>query len=208
MSDRTRRGQLFILAAPSGAGKTSLVRALLERDDNIRLSVSYTTRPPRPGEVDGEQYHYVDRSTFEAMVRDGAFLEHAEVFGNYYGTAVDKVEAIRNRGLDVLLEIDWQGAAQVRSKLADVRSIFILPPSLEELERRLRGRGQDGAQVIERRLGEARAEMSHCLEFDYVVVNDRFEEALGDLLAIVRACRLESGSQRKNLADTLQRLLG
>ncbi len=206
-SKQPRRGQLFIVAAPSGAGKTSLVRALLQRDDNIRLSVSYTTRPPRPGEVDGEQYHYVSRERFEAMIAEGAFLEYAEVFGNYYGTALEKVEAIRNQGLDVLLEIDWQGAAQVRKKVRHGHGIFILPPSLEELERRLRGRGQDDPAVIERRLGEARLEMSHCREFDYLVVNDDFDTALEDLQAIVRACRLRTDSQLYNLEYVLERLL-
>ena len=209
MNDKVRpaRGQLFIVAAPSGAGKTSLVKALLERDPLIRLSVSYTTRPPRPGEVDGAQYHYVSRERFEQMIAEGAFLEYAEVFGNYYGTAAAKVEAIRAQGLDVLLEIDWQGAAQIREKIRHAHGIFILPPSREELERRLRGRGQDDPAVIERRLGEARLEMSHCDEFDYLVVNDDFDTALEDLLAIVRACRLETDSQKVNLADMLERLL-
>ncbi len=199
-------GMLSIVAAPSGGGKTSLVSALLEADSGIKLSISYTTRPPRPGEVDGVNYHFVDEVRFHQMVREGAFLEHAEVFGCYYGTAQASIESQLSHEIDVILEIDWQGAQQVR-KLMECRSIFIVPPSREELERRLRGRGQDSDEVIARRTSEAVEEMSHYGEFDYLVVNDDFEMALSDLKAIFRTRRLETAIQSQVLAGQLAQLL-
>jgi len=200
-------GMLYIVAAPSGGGKTSLVAALLESDSSIKLSTSYTTRPPRPGEVDGVNYHFVDEARFHQMVGEGAFLEYAEVFGCYYGTAQSSVTSLLNREIDVILEIDWQGAQQVRKLMPECRSIFIVPPSREELERRLRGRGQDSEAVIARRTNEAVEEMSHYGEFDYLVVNDDFEMALADLRAVFRTRRLEVTVQSQVLAGQLARLL-
>ncbi|MFO1405986.1 MAG: guanylate kinase [Steroidobacteraceae bacterium] len=181
-----RRGRLFVVAAPSGAGKTSLVRALMERERGLRFSVSYTTRPQRPNEVDGRDYHFVTRGQFDRMVDEGRFLEHATVFGNSYGTGRDQVEESLAAGQDLVLEIDWQGARQIRAALPECHSIFILPPSRAELERRLRGRGTDDEAVIRRRLGEAADDMTHWREFDYVVVNDDFGQALDLLAAIVQ----------------------
>ncbi len=200
-------GNLYIVSAPSGAGKSSLVRALLEGDPHLRLSVSYTTRPPRPGEEDGVHYHFVTREAFLEMLGQGAFLESAEVYGNHYGTSQPWIEAELGRGHDVLLEIDWQGATQVRRIFPAAIGIYILPPSLEELERRLRDRGQDSAEVIARRLAAAREDMTHGLEYDYLVVNERFDLALADLRAIVRARRLAVDRQQVELADLLHRLI-
>ncbi len=180
-----RTGRLIVLSAPSGAGKTSLVRALLERDPNLRVSISYTTRPPRSGEVHGEDYFFVSRPRFEAMIAADAFLEHARVFDNYYGTSAEQVRSLTAAGQDVLLEIDWQGAQQVRASMPECLSIFILPPSLAELERRLRGRSTDEESVIRRRLRDARDDMGHWQEFDYVVVNEDFDEALANLEAVL-----------------------
>jgi guanylate kinase len=188
-------GQLFIVSAPSGAGKSSLVKAWLEQDAAIDLSVSYTTRAPRPGEVDGVNYHFVDRETFAAMLGRGEFLESAEIYGNFYGTSQPWIEGEMAKGRDILLEIDWQGAAQVRRLMPQAESIFILPPSITELRRRLEGRGTDSAEVIERRMAMAREEISHALEADYLVVNDVFETALADLLAIGRTRRLRMDVQ-------------
>ncbi len=196
-------GNLFIVSAPSGAGKSSLVNALLERDAAIRLSISYTTRAPRPGEEDGVHYHFVSHEAFQERLGKGEFLESAEVYGNYYGTSQPWIEAERAAGRDILLEIDWQGAAQVRHLVPDAISIFILPPSIEELRRRLQGRGTDSEEVIARRMAAAREDVSHCLEFDYLVVNDQFDTALADLLAIARAHRLDIHSQEKRLAGLL-----
>lgn len=184
------KGLLFIVAAPSGAGKSSLVNAVLERDVNLVLSVSHTTRPPRPGEVDGREYHFTDRATFTRMIEAGEFLESAEVHGNLYGTSHAAVQGVRESGRDVVLEIDWQGAQQVRRLFPDAVGIFILPPSMAELERRLRARNQDPDEVIRRRLAAAADEISHLAEFDYVIINKCFEEARRDLGAVVRACRL------------------
>jgi len=200
-------GMLYIVAAPSGGGKTSLVNALLAADSGIKLSISYTTRPPRSGEVDGVNYHFVDEVRFHQMVGDGAFLEHAEVFGCYYGTAQVSVESQLSDEADVILEIDWQGAQQVRKLMPDCRSLFIVPPSREELERRLRGRGQDSDKVIARRTAEAVEEMSHYGEFDYLVVNDDFELALSDMKAIFCTRRLETAVQSQVLAAQITRLL-
>jgi guanylate kinase len=190
-------GNLFIVSAPSGAGKSSLVSAVLAEDKQLSLSVSYTTRPPRPGEVDGRDYHFVDRRQFAAMVERGEFLESAEVHGNAYGTSQKAIDDARAKGLDVILEIDWQGALQVRRAFPDAVSVFILPPPpvLEELDRRLRGRGQDSEEAIQRRLRAARAEIGHVAEFDYVIINKDFEEARRDLAALVRATRLTLARQ-------------
>jgi guanylate kinase len=191
------KGSLFIVSAPSGAGKSSLVKAALAEDKRLALSVSYTTRPPRAGEVNGREYHFVDRKTFDAMLLRGDFLESAEVHGNRYGTSQRWIEESRARDLDIMLEIDWQGAQQVRKAFADAVGIFILPPPpvLPELERRLRGRGQDSEEAIQRRLRDAREEISHVAEFDYVIINKEFEEARRDLAAVVRATRLKLSDQ-------------
>ena len=190
-------GNLFIISAPSGAGKSSLVSAALAEDKGLALSVSYTTRPPRAGEVNGREYYFVDRKTFDSMLERGEFLESAEVHGNRYGTSQKWIAEARAKGLDILLEIDWQGAQQVRKAFPDVVSIFILPPPpvLKELERRLRGRGQDPEEAIQRRLRDAREEISHVAEFDYVIINKEFEEARRDLTAVVRAARLNLSRQ-------------
>ncbi len=206
-SPAPRSGLLFVVSAPSGAGKTSLVANLRSRLEGLSVSVSHTTRPRRPREENGISYHFVNLVAFEAMVAEGAFLEHANVFGNRYGTAIESVRAPLARGTDLILEIDWQGAAQIRTLLPDAISIFILPPSLEELEDRLRSRGQDDDAVIGKRLSKAREEMSHCGEYDYLVVNDEFARAADDLVAIVRAERLRRLPQQKNLAPMLKRLL-
>jgi guanylate kinase len=184
------KGLLFIVAAPSGAGKSSLVNAVLEEDAGLVLSISHTTRAPRPGEVDGREYHFTDRATFTRMIGAGEFLESAEVHGNLYGTSQAAVQGVRESGRDVVLEIDWQGAQQVRRLFPDAVGIFILPPSMAELERRLRARNQDPEDVIRRRLAAAADEVSHLAEFDYVIINNYFEEARRDLAAVVRACRL------------------
>ena len=178
-------GHLYVIAAPSGAGKTSLVRALLALEPSLRFSISYTTRKMRPNEVNGRDYHFISHADFERMIDSGEFLEHAQVFDNYYGTSRTQVEQMLAQGTSVILEIDWQGAQQIRSTLPSCRSIFILPPSRAELERRLRGRGTDDAAVIERRLRDAVRDMSHWAEFDYVVINDHFETALAELRSIV-----------------------
>jgi guanylate kinase len=202
------RGRLFVIAAPSGAGKTSLVRALMERDPSLKFSISYTTRKRRPNERDGHDYFFVNRAEFDRMIGAGEFLEHANVFDNFYGTSRDVVETMLARGDNVLLEIDWQGARQVRGALPETVSIFILPPSRHELERRLRTRGTDDDAVIRRRLADSIADMSHWAEFDYVVVNDDFERALYDLQDIVagggedlRGGRPEVESLTRDLLD-------
>lgn len=200
-------GNLFIVAAPSGAGKTTLVRQLLERQPAVALSISHTTRAPRPGEEDGRAYHFVDGETFRAMVARNEFLEWAEVHGNCYGTSRTWIADRLAAGGDVLLEIDWQGAQQVRRLFPAAIGIFILPPSMEELTRRLTGRGTDAPAVIERRLDAARAEMAHVGEFGYVIINDQLPEALEDLCAVVRAARLALGSQRERHADLFARLI-
>ncbi|HET7610195.1 MAG TPA: guanylate kinase [Rhodanobacteraceae bacterium] len=201
------RGRLFIVAAPSGAGKSTLVNALLAREPGIALSISHTTRAPRPGDVDGVQYHFVDRTAFEAMVARGDFIEHADVFGNYYGTSRAAVEPALASGRDVLLEIDWQGAAQVRRAMPECVSIFILPPSRAELERRLRARGTDNVATIERRLAASREEISHAHEFDCIVVNDRFEDAVAALQATVHAARAGEALPADRHAALISKLL-
>jgi guanylate kinase len=192
------RGRLFVISAPSGAGKTTLVRALMERDPNLRFSISYTTRPPRRGERAGEDYFFVDREQFQQMLDADAFLEHARVFGHCYGTARAQVEALLAAGHNVLLEIDWQGARQVRANMPDCCSIFIMPPSLGELERRLRSRSTDSADVIRRRLAEAAEDMSHRAEFDHVLVNAELEASITELQDIIRCASLNGSPQRKD----------
>ena len=180
------RGRLFVIAAPSGAGKTSLVRALMERDPKLHFSVSHTTRKRRPNEREGHDYYFVDRDTFRQMAAAGAFLEHAQVFDNYYATGRATVERALAQGQDLILEIDWQGAQQVRAALPEAITVFILPPSRAALEERLRSRRTDTEEVIERRLRDAVADMSHWREFRYVVVNDQFDQALAGLQAIIQ----------------------
>jgi guanylate kinase len=200
-------GNLFIITAASGAGKTSLVRALLEQDTQIQLSVSYTTRQPRIGEVNGEHYHFVDEASFLKMLDAHDFLESAHVHGARYGTSKTCVDEVLATGQDLILEIDWQGAAQVRRLYPEAISIFILPPSMPELESRLRGRGQDSEEVISKRLAAAKDEMSHVAEFDYVTINDKFEVALEDLNAIVRTQRLKREKQLARHASLLKGLI-
>jgi guanylate kinase len=193
-------GTLFIVSAPSGAGKTSLVAELLEGDPSLHLSISHTTRPRRPKEVAEVNYHFVDKATFEEMISAGAFLEHASVFGNYYGTSKAAVAEPLAAGRDVLLEIDWQGAALVRAVHPEAVSIFIVPPSPQALRERLQGRAQDDPEVIESRLAEAKTEMAHYHEFDYLVVNDHFAAAVEELRAIVLAerCRVSTRAARNS----------
>ena len=188
-------GLLYVVTAPSGAGKTSLINALLADDRALALSVSYTTRPPRPGEQNGREYHFVDLPRFEAMLERGEFLESAEVHGHRYGTSQKVIDEVRARGRDLVLEIDWQGAEQVRRLYPESIGIFILPPSMAELERRLRARAQDSDEAIRRRLRNAAAEMSHAVEFKYAIINNNFDDARQDLRAVVRAERLATGRQ-------------
>lgn len=188
-------GQLILVSAPSGAGKTSLVRAALERDERLSVCVSHTTRAQRGNEVDGVNYHFVDAQEFDRMVANNEFLEHAQVFDRRYGTAKAEVEKLLATGADVILEIDWQGADQVRSAIPDAASIFIIPPSVEVLQQRLAGRGEDSAESMARRLAEARLEMSQAHKYQFIVVNDQFEQAVDDVLAICAATRLTSDAQ-------------
>lgn len=200
------QGCVFVIAAPSGAGKSSLVREMLHRDSSLRLSVSHTTRTPRSGEVDGREYHFVSRARFEEMRLNGAFLESAEVYGNAYGTSSVWISEQLDAGEDVLLEIDWQGARQVRTLFPECVSIFILPPSLEALRERLEGRGTDSAEVIARRLSAAREDLSHVNEFEYVIINVGFFDAVEDLAAIIRSQRLRRSRQFLRHPDVLPRL--
>ena len=199
-------GNLYVVAAPSGAGKTTLVRLLLEAEP-VRLSISFTTRQPRPGEQDGREYHFVDTATFRAMIERREFLEWAEVHGNFYGTSKKWIADQLAVDADVLLEIDWQGAQQVRKQFPEAIGVFILPPSMAELERRLTGRGTDAADVIARRLAAAQAEMRHVGEFDYVIINNQLEEALLDLRAVVRASRLQYAAQAARHAALFDRMI-
>jgi guanylate kinase len=201
------RGRLYVVSAPSGAGKTSLVKALMEREPRIRFSVSYTTRKPRPNEIPGRDYHFVTMERFAEMVANREFLEHAQVFDNYYGTGVRAVEEALAIGEQLLLEIDWQGAAQVRARLPEAHSIFILPPSRDSLEQRLKARSTDTDAVIQRRLQDAARDIAHWSEFDYVVINDRFERALDDLLAIVEDRGSHLAAQRPEVVRLAAGLL-
>ena len=203
----TTPGILFIVSAPSGAGKTSLLRQLVPADPRLVMSVSHATRAMRPGEEDGVHYHFVSVARFEQLVEESAFLEHARVFDNYYGTAEDAVRQQLEDGLDVVLEIDWQGARQVRKRFPDSVSVFIAPPSIEALRDRLAGRGQDSEDVVERRMRDARSELSHFSEYGYLVINDDFDTALADLRAIVTAERLREPRQAALFAGALSRML-
>jgi guanylate kinase len=203
----TTTGTLYVISAPSGAGKTSLLKALTADDPLVGVAVSHTTRAPRPGEVADVHYHFIDQVTFDAMVDAGEFLEHANVHGNRYGTSREAVAKVLASGCDLVLEIDWQGARQVRAAMPAATSIFILPPSREALEQRLRQRGQDSDSVITGRMANALEEMAHHGEYDYLVVNDRFEEALADLSAIFRAHRLHVPAQTDRHRELLDQLL-
>ena len=202
-----RRGKLFVIAAPSGAGKTSLVRALMQRRPALRFSISYTTRKQRPNERDEHDYFFVNKEKFEQMRDAGEFLEHARVFDNYYGTSRKQVERLLDEGQDVLLEIDWQGAQQIRRTLPECRTIFVLPPSREALEQRLRGRGTDSDEVIARRLRDSLADLSHWNEFDYIVVNDDFAQATADLEGIVAGQGEHLRRDRAGLQGLIAKLL-
>lgn len=202
------RGTLFVVAAPSGAGKSTLVNALLEREPGICLSISHTTRAPRANESEGSHYHFVSRAEFQRMIDDDQFFEYAVVHGDMKGTSLTAVAPRLEEGRDVLLEIDWQGASQVRAKVPECQGIFILPPSRAELERRLRARASDSAEAIERRLADSRADIAHAHEFDFVVVNDRFETALGDMQSIVHAVRLRAPLQGARHEALIAELLG
>ena len=197
------RGNLFVVVAPSGAGKTSLVNELLKREPNIHLSISYTTRAPRQGEQHGREYHFVERAAFEKMIASGDFLEHANVYGNYYGTSRKWIEAELEGDHDVLLEIDWQGARQVKKLFPHAVGVSILPPSIEELRKRLTARGKDSPETIERRMAVARDEIKHALDFEYIIVNESFDVAVTDLQSIVRAARLSRPQQEARLASLL-----
>ena len=201
------QGTLFVVSAPSGAGKTSLVKALIESTPNIHVSVSHTTRTQRPGEVDGVNYHFVSRDGFATMLNDNAFLEHAEVFGNLYGTGKQTVAEKLKAGVDVVLEIDWQGAQQIRRQAPEAVSIFILPPSREILEQRLIGRGQDPVEVIRKRMSQATEEISHHVEFDYLIINDDFDKALREMQAVVLAQRQRIVRQCERHSTLIQSLL-
>lgn len=207
-SSQLRKGGLFVVAAPSGAGKTSLVNALLAGDERLVLSISHTTRPPRPGEVGGRHYHFTDEATFRRMVAENAFLEHAVVYGHRYGTHAGTSSQLLEQGRDIILEIDWQGAQQVKAAYPSSHSIFILPPSLETLRERLGHRGQNSEAVIEGRMREAQGEISHWQEFDYLVVNDDFEQAQADLAEILESCRQNRPYPQKQYVALLAELLG
>lgn len=208
MSQAVEQGTLYVISAPSGAGKTSLVAEMLRNDEKLGVSVSHTTRTMREGEQDGVNYHFVSRAVFESMIDQGDFLEHADVFGNYYGTSQVWVRETLAKGQDVILEIDWQGAEQVRRLIPECVSIFIVPPSPEVLRERLVGRGTDASEVVERRLAEAEEECRHAVEFDFLVVNDDFGTAVADLLSIVRAQRLRMGAQQPRHQALLTGLSG
>lgn len=189
------KGQLFVVAAPSGGGKTSLIKAIVSHMDNVAVSISYTTRPMRPGEQDGIDYFFVEEATFIDMIHSNAFVEHAKVFNYYYGTSVEQINAHLESGVDIILDIDWQGAEQIRRLFAEAITIFVIPPALKVLEQRLRGRKQDEMEVIHQRMTEAKNEMMHYAEFDYLIVNDVFEQAQTELSAIIVANRLKIKQQ-------------
>lgn len=196
-------GKLFIITAASGTGKTSLVKELLATTDNLTVSISHTTRQPRPAENDGEHYHFVDKATFESLISQSAFLEYAQVFENYYGTSRQAVETLLNQGVDVILEIDWQGALQVKEKFAEAVMIFILPPTRNALQSRLSNRGQDSDEVIQKRLAGSITEMRQYDKFDYVVINDDFAVALSDLQSIIKTHRLSTKVQQQRNAKLI-----
>jgi guanylate kinase len=202
-----RPANLYIVAAPSGGGKTSLVNALLRLDDQLHLSISHTTREPRNGEIDGQHYYFVTESEFSRLVAENAFLEHAQVYDHRYGTGRAQVQRQLAQGFDVVLDIDWQGAAQIRQTFPDCRSIFILPPSLQELRRRLALRGQDSEEIIERRMQKARSELSHAGEFDFMIVNDVFDAALQDLHGVIRTGRHRRPDQALRTETLLAQML-
>ncbi|BAE75496.1 guanylate kinase [Sodalis glossinidius str. 'morsitans'] len=203
------QGTLYIVSAPSGAGKSSLIQALLKTQPlyDTQVSISHTTRAMRPGEAHGQHYFFVPVAEFEHMIAEDAFLEYARVFDNYYGTSREAIQQVLATGVDVFLDIDWQGAQQIRAKMPDARSIFVLPPSKEELDRRLRGRDQDSEEVIGRRMAQAVAEMTHFAEYDYLIVNDDFNTALLDLKTIIRAERLRLGRQKLHHDALISKLL-
>ena len=201
------RGSLFIITAASGTGKTSLVKQLIATTNDLAVSISHSTRKPRPGEIDGQHYHFVSREIFADMIKKGEFLEHAEVFENYYGTAQSTVEFMLSNGLDVILEIDWQGALQVQKLRPDATTIFILPPDRQSLRQRLSNRGQDSQEVIEKRLAGSVNEMSQYVNFDYVVINDNFDVALAELKSIIIANRLTLAKQQERHAGRIEQLL-
>ncbi len=202
-----QRGTLYTISAPSGAGKTSLVGALLEKTPNLQVSISHTTRPRRPGEIDGVNYHFVSKEQFQAMLGQRAFLEHAEVFDNHYGTSAQWVDDTLANGCDVILEIDWQGAAQIHQQLPDTVSIFVLPPSKDTLLERLTQRGQDGPDVIAQRIAEAQAEMSHFAAADYLIINDVFATALEELALVIRSGKLLLKKQQSQHRGLIKELL-
>lgn len=207
MSNNSFSGSLIVVSAPSGAGKSSLVKALIASMSSLEVAVSHTTRKPRPGEVNGREYHFVSQDEFKKMVAEGAFLEHAQVFDNFYGTAKSSLEGPLSEGRDLILEIDWQGARQVCKLIPEAVTLFILPPSVEALRQRLEGRGQDDETVIQRRMRDAQAEMSHLNEFDYLVINDVFEDALAEMRALVQALRLRRAQQVRRHGALVQNLL-
>jgi len=200
--------RLYVVAAPSGGGKTSLISALLKKDERVQLSVSYTTRPPRPGEVDSVHYHFVDEDLFQTLIDRKAFLEYASVFDYHYGTSREAVEQQLAAGFDVILDIDWQGARQIRNSFPSSRSIFVIPPSLDVLRQRLIERGQDNDTVVQRRMRDAQAEISHWDEFDFLIINDRFDEALGELHSIIRSGQPRQPYDQKQNGEILAELLG
>ena len=200
--------RLYVVAAPSGGGKTSLISALLKKDERVQLSVSYTTRPPRPGEVDSVHYHFVDSDSFQVLIDRKAFLEYASVFDYHYGTSREAVEQQLAAGFDVILDIDWQGARQIRNSFPSSRSIFVIPPSLDVLRQRLIERGQDNDTVVQRRMRDAQAEISHWDEFDFLIINKKFDEALGELHSIIRSGKLRQPYNQKQYGEILAELLG
>lgn len=204
-------GGLYVVSAPSGGGKTSLTRASIDQlarsGITAEISVSYTTRAPRPGEQEGVHYHFVDRDAFKAMIARGEFLEHAEIYGEHYGTARARTEALLAQGRDVILDIDWQGARQVKHQVPDTIAIFILPPSITKLEQRLRARKQDSEDAIAKRMAQARAEMAHYSEYDYLIINKDFEQAMGELMSIFMARRLRRPAQEIRHKSLIQKLL-
>jgi guanylate kinase len=207
VSNAQQRGSLFVIAAPSGAGKTSLISALLEKNSDIQLSISHTTRQARPGEQDGVNYHFTAKETFQSMIESDDFLEHAQVFDNFYGTSRQSLEQQLASGNDVILEIDWQGARQVKKVIPDCIGIFIMPPSKQALLERLTGRGTDSEEIIKRRMADAVNEMSHYDEFDYLIINDNFDQALKQLELVIQSQNFRIGLQKLNLSNKLAELV-